>query len=167
MIKFVGEKIIHNNRVDIIPSLSPAWYVSSEINPYSGGDWLSVVLFARNNHPSHPVPEVVMHYSRLYIYNLVNGRRNTFVSNPLTFNKYTRVEISQKPDVNNELVILYTIKINGKQVYQTVCHDARYSENIYVYKGSLWRNPAEALIKDFVYENLMCGRCFFVIILSK
>lgn len=158
---FLGDMPQKGNLIDIIPTLSPAWSVSFDIYPISTGDWLSVLLFTTRNSRHYygsQVPGVLMHYSRLYIYNAVNGHRShTYVSNPLTFNQYTRVEISQKPDVNNELIILYTIKMNGKQVYQTVNKDARYFENVYVYKSSPWRNPAKALIKNFIYSNLPGG----------
>lgn len=103
------------------------------------------------------VPEVLMHYSRLYIYNAVNGGRHTFISNPLTFNKYSRVEISQKPDVTNTSVILFTVKINGKQIHQMINRDARYFPNVKVYNGNPWRHPAKAIIKNLVYKNLPEG----------
>ena len=163
---FLGEKIEKSNLIDIIPSLSPAWYVSFEINPYSGGDWLSVVHFTISGSRSKygdRVPEVLMHYSRLYIYNAVNGHiSHTYVSNPLTFNKYTRVEISQKPDSSDASVILYTIKLDGKQVYQIVNRDARYFPNVKVYQGDIWRYPAKAFIKNFVYNNLPNSSKFFL-----
>ena len=148
-----------SNLIDIIPTLSPAWYVSFDIYPISSGYWRSVVHFASNDHINHyggRVPEVVMQNSRLYIYNAVNGhRRHWYGSNPLTFNKYTRVEISQKP--SNVSGVLYTIRIDGRRVYRIINRDARYFENVYVYKGNRWRNPANVLIKNFIYKNLPDG----------
>ena len=156
---YLGEMPRRSNLIDIIPTLSPAWYVSFDIYPISSGDWRSVVHFVSRNWKhgyGGQVPEVVMHYSRLYIYNAVNGyRSHQYVSNPLTFNKYSRVEISQK--LSNISGVLYTIRIDGRQVYQIINSDARYFENVYVYKGNPWRNPANVLIKNFIYKNLPDG----------
>ena len=150
--------VAKSNLVDIIPTLSPAWYVSFEIYPFSTGDWLSVVHFKIGRY-TYDGLDVLLHGARLYIYNRVNGHfSHTYVTKPLTMNEYTRVEISQMSDANmNASSVLYTIKLDGNQVYQVVNRDARYFPDVKVYKGNPWRNPALAFIKNFVYKNLPNG----------
>ena len=153
-----------DNVVDIIPMLTPAWSISFEINPYSTIEgWSNVIHFTTGGNAGTygfriPAVFVISRSSRLHICSAINGNNNVcFNSNPLPWNEYTRVEISQVQQ-DNTTSFLYTISIGGEQVYQVVNTDARFFADVKVYKADKWYNPAPAFVKDFVYRNLPSGK---------
>ena len=150
--------------MDIIPTLTQAWSVSFEINPYSSTEgWTNIVHFTTGNNIGQygfRVPAVFVHTlsSRLHICSAINGNHNhCFNSKPLPLNSYTRVEIQQQQE-DNTANFLFTIRIGGEKVYQVVNKDARFFPNVKVYKADPWYNPATSSIKDFVYRNLPSGK---------
>ena len=163
---FLGEPLSKNNVIDIIPSLSRAWYVSFEINPFATvNGWTSVVHFTTGTnidvHGSR-IPAVFLNArsTSLHICSSIDGNKNKcFDSDPLPMNRFTRVEISQaqsSPTSVNSLS--FSIKMDGVQVFQQQNTDTRYFENVKVYKADMWYNPARALIKNLVYRNLPSGK---------
>ena len=97
--------------------LTPAWSISFEINPYSTIEgWSNVIHFTTGGNAGTygfriPAVFVISRSSRLHICSAINGNNNVcFNSNPLPWNEYTRVEISQVQQ-DNTTSFLYTISI--------------------------------------------------------
>ena len=168
ILKLLGELLSKNNHIETIPSLSRAWYVSFEINPVATVDgWTNVVHFTTGSdfdvHGSR-IPAVFIHTrsTRLHVCSSISGNKNScFDSDPLHMNKFTRVEISQvqtSSTVVNSL--LFSIKLDGIQVFQQQNTDARYFSNVKVYKADTYYNPTKAFIKNLIYGNLPSGKFF-------
>ena len=95
--------------------------------------------------------------TRLYIGNAVNGNGNfhrtekiaLFKEIPL--NKFTLVTIEQ---VIEDGEYRYSIYFDHEELYSTINSKPRVFKHVNVYMGDSFYNPANAVIRNFNFENL-------------
>ncbi|XP_066926158.1 uncharacterized protein [Clytia hemisphaerica] len=154
-----GVLISRNYLVDHLPTWSPTWYVSFQVQPiHKIAHWTNVVRFTAGTQDfkrvGDRVPAVffVPHTTKLHICTTLNNHVNyCFNSHPLPLHQWASVEISQ---TQSAAKYLYTIRINGRTVHQVENKGARYYMGVNVFRGDNFYGPAPARIRQLTYHNL-------------
>ena len=87
----------------------------------------------------------------LHICNSINGRGNLCVNPVVPVNKFTHVTIQQVKDGDK---YQYSILLDHNEIYSVVNQQARSYESVNVYMGDGYYAPADAVVKNYHFENL-------------
>ena len=156
-LKLVGNAILAN-----LPCQNEGWTLSLDIKPLGYLNyWTNVIHFiASERHRGFPgsrIPAIFFNPGNaiLHIINGVNGNwEYAYDSDNLPLNIFTNVKLTQKKiDVND--VYLYEVFIGGKRVHYVNNTKAMSFTNVTVYAANKWYPPANAMIKNVIFSNII------------
>ncbi|XP_065672703.1 uncharacterized protein LOC105845300 isoform X5 [Hydra vulgaris] len=159
--QLIGNKetvLVKQNLVAVIPRLDSIYKIYFDVKPFSFSAGLhSVIHFTvgfDNSKYGDRVPGVWFYGSgdgSLYISSALNGNLDrVFITKPVTLKEWSHVEISQQL-INN--VYMYTIKLNGENVFSEENKQAKFFNNVMVYVSDPWYPAQDGLIKEFYMIN--------------
>ena len=90
--------------------------------------------------------------SKLHICNSINGRGNFYIDEMIPMDKYTTVTIQQLR--NEDGKYRYTILLDHKEAYTVINNKPQVFKNVQVFFGDRFYQPSEAMIKNFLFQNL-------------
>ena len=170
--------IARNNLLGTIDSWGPLFRVSLDlkIHSTSPGIWTTVLAFKANGGESNAgqygdrAPMIAYKNSTIRFVNSVNGNAGHGNVEKIELGKWYHIEIEQK--MNNGKVITdcncidirrnslnyqkvyYSVKIDGREIFNIVNSDARLFRNVKVFVNDKFHPPTDATYKNLFWENL-------------
>ena len=146
--------------LQIIPLQKRQWTLSFQILILGIVDaWSSVLhLTAGSNKQSHGdrTPAIWLNpgESTMSFYSSFNGDYNLFLkSHWLAIGEKVSVNVTQS--YLSEDVYRFAIYIDGNEIFSRANNDARSFENVKVYAGDPWYQPAKAILSDFSFQKFV------------
>ena len=171
LINFVISLIIsatdvkRNNYILTIPVMKREFSLQVDFKPMKKTPgWTNLMRLTsvpKNTGAGARIPAIFFHSNtyKLHVCFSINGNSNScWNSQPLEEKKMVRLSIVQTLQFGKDY--RYAISINGKEEYQTGNSKAQEFENVKMYAGDEYYNPAGANIEKIKFQNI--GMIFFL-----
>jgi len=149
-----------SNQIAVIPKWHKNWRVSFQVKPSNGifYQYTNIIHFSVGGDYSvygDRVPSVffIGGTHRLHISSAINGRSNYYWRTSQSIQKgvFTHVLIRQRKNKQGQYV--YSISLNGKQVFSIINTDPREFTNVKVWASNPWYASSGAVLKGLEYES--------------
>ena len=137
--------------------MSQTWMLSFEIKQISNfSEWTSIVHFTNKltngRGLGHRIPAFFLKPSECIVHVCHYVSRRFCKDLSIGCNVFTNITLTQTLNVNKEAV--YRIMLNGETKHSIVNPTAQRFENIKVYAGNPWFEPANAVLRNFLFDNI-------------
>jgi len=140
------------------------WYLSFDIKPINRYTHQSNIIHMtvggnyRNYGSRTPFVEFQRSSTRIVVCSALNRNRNYCwtSSRELPLNVFSNIQIRQTWDTSRKVYVFYVF-INGRNEFNTVNSSPAEFDSVILYTSSPWYHPAQAMVKNLVFQNLPNG----------
>jgi len=155
-----GEMIERGRLIDTVEAWGPLFKISFDlfITSFGPSAWSSILSFKGNEGSNNccnngdRVPIVQLtDYGDLFFINSIDGNGNGYFHTGVELNKWLKIEI-QQDRIDGK--VFFLVKIDGQEINRLENYDPRSFEDVRVYAGDSFNDPANARYKNLHYENI-------------